>query len=279
MSLFEKIQWQSSDKALLASVRACMGAWSTKHQAVQKLRTRLLNLQNWRCVYCQVPIEADENGHREVEHVLPKSASKGCTKKKGTSNNEVDRRSTLGYMPFTYEPKNLAVCCKQCNTYKGSYDPLKDRSQVRPLTKYPGASGLLWLHPQLVRYSAHIDVDENFIFKGRTPGGRRVIRVCGLDRADVLERKFLARARTRARSMDSVKKTVEYLLASVAARAFGPDHAVASLMERYSVTMVEANNLFSLVSSANTAAKIEKANMACLAIEGRHNAKPLRKRK
>ena len=198
MTWFEKIRWQRADSVLLASVRGLLGDWSTDHQAIQMLRGRLLELQGWRCAYCQAPIEADANGHRELDHVLPKGPSHRCSKTRGMSNAEIDRRSTLGYSNFTYEPANLAVCCKQCNNLKGNYDGLLNRAQPRPLAVYPIRGQIRWVHPQLHSYSQHIEVNEDFVYIALTDEGSCVISVCRLDRVEVLQSKFLAKAISRS---------------------------------------------------------------------------------
>lgn len=269
MTFFVKLKWAAQDRKLFRAVRSCTGSWSTKHAAVKDLRDRLLDLQNYRCVYCQAPIEADENGYREIEHILPKSSTKGCTLASGSNNNVKKRRSTLGYPQFVYEPRNLALCCKQCNTAKGSYDPLRDRGCIRPLLKYPKASDIAWYHPHYQLYTDHIDLDENFIFSAVSPEGERVISECGLSDPKVLEKKFLVRARVRTKQTKSLEHAVGYLVASVDALTFSAEHAVQALAEHFKITPAEARAIFTLFRTAKSAVDCEKARNACIAMDRR----------
>jgi len=269
MSFFVKLQWEVQDRKIFRAIRLCTGEWSTTHQAVMNLRDRLLELQNSRCVYCQSIIEVNENGYRELEHVLPKKESKGCTIAKGTSNDFKKRRSTLGYPEFTYEPRNLAISCKQCNTKKGTYDPLRDRSAKRPLVKYPGVKEIEWFHPHYQKYSEHILLDENFLFAEVTPEGGRVIEVCGLADPKVLEKKFLYRARARTKQMRSLTDAVEYLMLSVRALTFSSTHAIQAISDHFKIDFADAQVIFQLFQNAQTAADREKAMNACLVIERR----------
>lgn len=257
MTRFRRIVWEAPDGNLQARIRKCQGKWSTEHAEVQELRARLLNLQNWRCVYCQSLIELDEVGHRELEHVLPKSPSARCRRLNAMSNDVRKRRSTLGYPEFTFEPLNLAVSCKQCNTLKGMYDPLADRTQARPLKAYPDAAGLAWYHPQFSNYSDHISIDRNFLFTGKTDGGKAVVKECGLDRTEVLEKKFLARAKARARSAVTLRDVVDNLLTGIRSEVFSEVYAQRALAGECSISEKEAGLLLSLAETARTAAELE----------------------
>lgn len=242
MKLFSRIVWDRSDSPLLNAVRALAGtAWSTTPAPVVLLRKRLLKLQGNRCVYCQAVIEADENGYRELDHVLPKNRTQHCTPAKGKSNTQDKRRHTLGYPQFTYEPRNLVVTCKQCNTLKGSYDSLKERS--RPPVGYPRARDFIWVHPQLAHYEVHITVSPEFLFVGRTQEGKRVIEECGLADADVLARKFLYRARVRASVASDLSNAVDALVASVRSGVHGVGHAVQALIRECDLDHEEAEHL------------------------------------
>ena len=252
MTRFRKIAFGLKDDDLLKEVRKCTGEWSTGLDAIKNLRDRLLDLQNHRCVYCQAPIEAEEVGYRELEHILPKNKSSRCTDKSGTSNDAKKRRATLGYPEFTFEPLNLAVSCKQCNTYKGMHDSLADRRQARPLKIYPQAHELIWFHPHFDRYATHITINDDFGFTGVTDGGRAVINECRLDVAEVLERKFYARAYARARHAGSVKQKIDALASGVELLHFSKAHASKSLAETCSISRNEARELLTKRLDAST---------------------------
>lgn len=263
MTRYSKITFTKADKKLLNEVRACVGDWSTALDPVIRLRDRLKDLQNLRCVYCQAPIEAEEIGYRELEHILPKGKSSRCTPASGTSNDPKKRRATLGYPEFKFEPLNLAVSCSQCNTLKGMYDGLADRAQARPLAKYPKAKDFVWFHPHYEDYAAHITIDDNFGFTGQSDGGRAVISECGLDRAEVLENKFGARAYSRARHSKSVKKTLDAMASGVEELAFSRAHAVRSMSKTCSISLAIASQLLHRRLTADTALELQAVYEEC----------------
>lgn len=244
MSRFSTIKFMRSDNALLNEVRALAGKkWSTDLDAIQRLRTRLRELQNHRCCYCQAPIESDESGFRELEHILPKNKSYRCTHARGTSNDQDKRRSTLGYQEFTFEPINLAISCKQCNNYKGMHDPLKDRTTARPLKKFPSADQLIWFHPHTEKYETHITIDEDFGFTGQTAGGRAIIAECRLFDSEVLDRKFLERARVRAKQAESFRQAVDALASGIELKTFSKAHAIQTLAQERGIPTAEAKDI------------------------------------
>lgn len=244
MSRFSTIKFKRSDRALLEEVRALAGKeWSTGLDPIKRLRTRLRELQNHRCCYCQAPIEADEAGFRELEHILPKAKSRNCTMASGTSNHQAKRRSTLGYQEFAFEPSNLAMSCKQCNNYKGMHDPLKDRTAARPLKAFPKAGELIWYHPHTEPYEKHITIDDDFGFTGETEGGRAIIRECKLLDPEVLDRKFQERARVRAAQASSFRQTVDALASGVELKTFSKSHAIQALASKHPIAATEARDI------------------------------------
>lgn len=174
--------------------------WDTSLPPVVALRSTLMKAQRYRCAYCQCSIGSDQGGLRELDHVLPKEISAHCDSRKCTSNAFADRRQTIGYWQFAYEWRNLVVTCKQCNTNKGSFDPLLIRPDWN--TVYPDSGeSFLWIHPHFHSYSDHIRITEHWLYERRTHEGDAVIRVCKLDKAEVLARRkvvqsFAAQARS-----------------------------------------------------------------------------------
>lgn len=263
MTRFSKIVFTDADAQLLQDVRNCTGEWSTALDPIIKLRGRLLKLQKHRCVYCQAPLEAEEPSYRELEHILPKGQSYRCSQVKGMSNDLDKRRSTLGYPEFQFDPVNLAVSCSQCNTQKGMHDALRDRNQARPLTGYPVAADLIWFHPQYDHYVNHIDIDDEFGFTGKTDEGRAVISECGLDRADILERKFYARAFSRAVHATSFRHRLETLADGVKLLYFSRTHAARSLAANSSISQESARQLLNRLLTAETALELQAVFVAC----------------
>ncbi|WP_343583999.1 HNH endonuclease domain-containing protein [Herbaspirillum sp.] len=159
--------------------------WNVKLVAIVTLRTQLLKAQKYKCVYCRRKIALDEVGHRDIDHILPKSRNPLKDDEFDVAvakNNDYDhRRHTRGYPEFMYSPKNLALSCKICNSTKGSFDPLLDRAQR--VTSLPsGANAYHWIHPYYDRYDQHITIKEGFVYEAITADrGQYVISACGLD--------------------------------------------------------------------------------------------------
>lgn len=263
MTRYTRIVFTAADSDLLNDVRGCTGKWSTGLDPIIRLRDRLLNLQNFRCVYCQAPIEAEELGYRELEHILPKGKSAKCTQKSGKSNDRAKRRATLGYPEFMFEPLNLAVSCSQCNNLKGMHDSLMDRAQDRPLQAYPLARGLIWFHPHYERYDTHISIDDNFSFTGLSDEGKAVIEECGLDRVEVLTRKFYARAKSRAKHANSMRKKIESLASGVESFYFSKSDAARSLAEDCSIPLEDAARLLECRLNAQTVLELAALYEEC----------------
>jgi 5-methylcytosine-specific restriction endonuclease McrA len=230
--LFESINTTNADDALFAKVRAYAGKeWGTKLVSIKALRKRYLILQGYRCAYCQSVIEADANGHRELEHILPKSPSDDTTHAR---NNDLDkRRQTYGYKNFSFEPLNLCLACKVCNPKKGTFDPLLDRG-TSPL-KYPGKGKFFWFHPHFDLYSDHIKINENFTFTKITEQGGAVITACGMDDAKLLAERFLSRAESTVVRNKHAKfdQLVNAVSNDIVQQKFGVEQGLASLMKEY----------------------------------------------
>lgn len=244
--MFETITLTDEDEPLLASIRAYSGnVWSTPHE-LKAYRSRLLKLQNYRCAYCQLAIEADEVGHRELDHILPKLGTKNCTDENGRSNEYARRQHTYGYSQFTYEPLNMVVICKICNSYKKSFDPLRDRTNVYTSDTYPDPAAIQWFYPYTQRYSGHISRSENWTYTQRSPEGDYVIRVCRLDQAEGLSSRAAVRALIKARQAGSLRDAVMDLAGDVRAQRCSFDHAVSAVELAVDIDRPVANELIRL---------------------------------
>ncbi|MEE4069273.1 hypothetical protein [Pseudomonas viridiflava] len=227
--MFESIDLSDDDDALLEAVRSHRGkAWSAKSEVVE-YRKRLLDLQNYRCAYCQGIIDLDEVGHRELDHIFPKSTTKDCTVDKGRSNDDKHRQHTFGYPQFTFEPLNLIVTCKICNAFKKSHDPLLDRSLGYESDAYPALGSILWFYPYSHRYSDHISRTENWTYKQLSRQGEAVIRVCKLDKAEVLASRFAIRALIQAKRSKNARAAFTSLAAHVHDEVCSMEQAVDAL--------------------------------------------------
>jgi len=157
-------------------------AWKNKkaQPAKKALRKALFIAQGNRCVYCQRRIK-DMLGHSELDHILPKE--KFGNVGRWTSNARPDRKNTAGYADFTFEPFNLVLTCKPCNTAKGTYDCRSDRS-VGPSPAYVVADVQYyeWVHPFVHTYDHHITLLKDLIYRPANGSikGDAVITACSL---------------------------------------------------------------------------------------------------
>lgn len=228
--MFETILSSELDESLLAAVRQHKGkVWSSNFD-VTKYRSELLKLQSYRCAYCQILIDADEVGFREIDHIFPKAGTLHCAEYRGRSNAFEDRIHTFGYPQYTYEPLNLIVVCKFCNSYKKSFDPLVDRS-ILLTEEYPSHESILWFYPYSHRYSQHIERTGNWTYKQLSPQGEAVIRICRLDQASALESRFTARAYIKVRQAGSFRAAIMGLAVQIMNEAFSEDHATQALSQ------------------------------------------------
>lgn len=241
MALFSNIKFESAHATILAKVRANRGGeWSTTADGIAELRDLLLELQSWRCVYCQAPIERHANGYRELDHILPKSPSRSAALPKAHSENSADRKVTFGYGSFTFEPLNLVVACKECNNQKGTFDALKNRARAR--TTYPTQDEFLWFHPHYHTYKKHIRLNEDFTFTRESDEGENVINECGLASIEGLERRFLTQAKSivgRTKS-DGLKDSVRALALGVVQKNYGVMQASSALMDQWTLSRPES---------------------------------------
>lgn len=242
---FDTLEWSDEDEDIFKKVRL-LGEedkeWKTSYKAIKNLRKRLLELQNWRCAYCQAPIVADENGHREFDHILPKESSEDVKAQLARSGALADRYHTFGYSIFRYEPKNLVVVCKQCNTFKSTFDPLANRATS--CLKYPkGLTSFIWFHPHIHKYSDHIKISENMLFSKVTRGGGYVIHACKLNQSKTIENKFTVRAITLARHAPNLRVAVLSLSSAVVSGTFGREQAITALTDIFRLKIAEAEAL------------------------------------
>ena len=125
------------------------------------LKTELRKLQSDRCCYCRRILRFDK-GPVEIEHVVNKAR-----------NGD--------YAHFTFELRNLALSCKDCNNGKGQKKVL--RVALAAGSAYPAAAAnFLWVHPYYHTYSDHILIHEAWLYeaKGGSPEGVEVITKCKL---------------------------------------------------------------------------------------------------
>ena len=125
----------------------------------QRARDYYRKKQNRRCAYCRTVIRTSQ-ASPEIEHIIPKS----------------DKPAWM------YEPFNLCLSCKMCNTKKSTKKVLKDKTVVS-LPKDSDSYKLV--HPHIDRYSDHINIIDDILYEGLTKKGKETIRVCELNRYEL----------------------------------------------------------------------------------------------
>ncbi|GER20087.1 HNH endonuclease [Variovorax boronicumulans] len=168
----ERVWLQKASKVRLEGSIASHG-YDWNHSSFKwlkvTLKNRLRKRQQDRCCYCRRALLFNK-GLVEIEHILDKGRGK--------------------YERFTFELRNLALSCKDCNNAKGTKSVLAGAlSNVDP---YPeNASAFLWVHPHIHQYSEHIIIHQGWVYeaKNRSKEGLAVIEKCFLKDLRSKERK------------------------------------------------------------------------------------------
>lgn len=127
----------------------------------KNLRQDMYRKQNKLCAYCRVHVSiACEPLHRE--HIVYKDE----------------------HPQWTFLPENLCVSCYWCNVYKGTTEVL-----VNPqTTEYPeSGDGFKIIHPLYDKFSDHIELLGDVLYRGKTEKGIFTIDTCHLYRVDLAE--------------------------------------------------------------------------------------------
>jgi 5-methylcytosine-specific restriction endonuclease McrA len=263
------LRWNKSDEELLARVRVLQVSkttWSTSHQEIIDFRERLLKLQKNRCAYCQATIESTANGFVELDHILPKAPN---GKDADRMNSEIfeDRLVTPGYAQFMYEPQNLVVTCRACNTSKNSFDPLILRKNS--IKEYPDennvGSVIQWFHPHFHEYEKHITRTPDWTFEHESPEGDFTIRACKLHIPEQLTKRFQARADANLEHSPSVRIAIVGLATSILQSKYGIEQGVRALVKRCKLNESVARNLinaFIELVRSGTPESLSKSNQA-----------------
>ncbi|WP_175883719.1 HNH endonuclease [Burkholderia sp. BCC0044] len=130
--------------------------WNSTEKEIQEVRKEIrehyLGEQSYRCAYCRIEKKEKHGMVWDVEHILPKSL----------------------YPKFVFEPENLCLACKECNTPKDDCDVLNGEAAKR--SAFPNKSGdYRIVHPHYDIYSDHFEVS--------VVGGRRRYRILNKGKA------------------------------------------------------------------------------------------------
>ncbi|WP_278939446.1 HNH endonuclease [Pseudomonas helleri] len=129
------------------------GAWG----ALKKnLKDHYIKVQGFQCSYCLQTIEVFHNGAWDAEHIIPR----------------------ITHPQFSFEPLNICVSCKDCNSAKHD----KKVVYARVKSKFSKDSDdYLICHPHFDEYSDHIRVISIAgFYMPKTIKGKNLIEMCGL---------------------------------------------------------------------------------------------------
>lgn len=136
-----------------------------------RFRRDMLPKQNYRCAYCRRELHTNEVTP-EIEHIVPKSLKPN----------------------WMYEPFNLCLSCKLCNTKKGHVKKTLEDETVEEMPQDTKAYKMI--HPHLDRYSENIEFVGDILYRGISNKGKYTIWLCELNRYEV----------AAARAMELIKQ-------------------------------------------------------------------------
>lgn len=145
------------------------------HQSIKK---SLKSAQHSKCCFCEKE-QKDEYG--AVEHYRPKAGYQPTEKKKLIKP---------GYYWLGYDWSNLYFVCSVCNTSKANQFPLVDENKRAKSHHYDISKEVPYLlDPSGVENPRnHIVFDLGFV-RGTTEFGKKTIKICGLDRDGLNEKR------------------------------------------------------------------------------------------
>lgn len=158
---------KEENKAIMElAVKGLMAkCWDSKKKYIKSfkkhLREDMYEKQNKLCAYCRIHVPlACVSMHRE--HIVYKD----------------------DHPQWMFLPENLCVVCPTCNEFKGTTEVLNDPET----TTYPETStGFKIIHPMYDKYSEHIELVGDVLYRGKTDKGNFTINTCHLYRVDLAE--------------------------------------------------------------------------------------------
>jgi 5-methylcytosine-specific restriction endonuclease McrA len=124
-------------------------AWGDKPLAEvkSKIRLKLRELQDGRCVFCRRRIKIERrNAYEDIEHYLDKSKS--------------------AYYKWSFSCINLSLACHACNLDKSTKNLGRLLTPPIGVVSYGRGPGMyVWLHPFFDDYHEHIEIGRGWTYK------------------------------------------------------------------------------------------------------------------
>ncbi|EGR2045013.1 hypothetical protein P3674_03675 [Vibrio parahaemolyticus] len=122
----------------------------------KKIKSHYIQEQKNRCCYCLQEFRSDRHDEWDLEHIVPRSAKP----------------------TFMFEPINLCVSCKLCNSKKDDYVPLVNKKVVKVPVK---SDRYKMFHVHMDDYKNHITCTfPGDFYKALDDKGVETITNCGL---------------------------------------------------------------------------------------------------
>lgn len=128
----------------------------------KEIRQHYLRYQKNLCAYCRTEVLHDHGLYWDIEHIIPK-----------------DKHAI-----FLFEPRNLALSCRHCNSKKSNKKVFNRR--IYKTSVYPVDGEFFSIvHPHYDKYSAHIEMyiyEGRVIYEPKSDKGRNTYDMCNLER-------------------------------------------------------------------------------------------------
>lgn len=130
--------------------------------------------QNYHCCYCRMQVLSQNKGDWQGDHIVARDT----------------------HAQFMFEPRNLAICCRGCNSAKSNKNVLKNPKRKTFPFK---STDYLIVHPHFDAYDEHIRWFGQVCTPRKSAKGAKTIEICGLLRfaadfaglnTDVNDRRF-----------------------------------------------------------------------------------------
>jgi uncharacterized protein (TIGR02646 family) len=187
--LMRSIQFMKEKERLFAhfipSSQTSQQRFKFSMQVLGRVRGVLLAMCNGKCAYCESSLSAS---YGEIEHFRPRAGVRGLG----------GEYAPLHYWWLAYDWENLLIACQVCNSkYKRDSFPLEDESFRAAI----GATGsqllqerALLIDPCQENPAEHLDFLQDGTVRSRTKKGEATIKILGLNRAALCEKRKEAAA-------------------------------------------------------------------------------------
>lgn len=141
--------------------------WSAGSDEISKIRAELREhyrpLQDGCCSYCRIDNPQKHGYTWDVDHIAPKA----------------------NFPQFLFEPRNLSLSCKDCNTFKNAGEVL-NTSRGDFSVNYPEDGDCFYIiHPHYDEYSKHmglVRLGDSYLYTPLSNKGQETFRQCKLSR-------------------------------------------------------------------------------------------------